>query len=62
MIVRITVVVTLVVEVVVWLGGGGGSVLPGECIIPANAETVSATVRIDTAHVRHNLFICCGAS
>lgn len=56
MIVAMTVVVMVVVKVSDWLGGGGGSTAPGECIIPANAETVSVRVRATTAPVRRNLF------
>ena len=61
-IVRITSVVMLVVEVVVqvdssWLGGGGGSTAPGECIIPAKPETASVRLRATTALVRRTLFI-----
>ena len=33
-------------------GGGGGSTTPGECITPANAETVSVRIRTTTEHVR----------
>ena len=42
-------------------GGGGGSALPGECIIPANAETVSVRLRATTAPVLRSFFTC-GAS
>ena len=61
-IVRITSIVTLVVEIVVEvdvasLGGGGGSAAPGECMIPANAETASVILRATTAPVRRNVFI-----
>jgi hypothetical protein len=34
---------------------GGGSVLPGESMVPATAETASAIVKIATAHIRCNL-------
>lgn len=62
MIVAMTVVVMLVVKVSDWLGGGGGgSTTPGECIVPANAETVSVRVRATTAPVRLNL-VTSGAS
>jgi hypothetical protein len=51
--VRITVVVMLVVEVDALGGGGcGGSATPGECIVPAKAETASARLRVTTTHVR----------
>jgi hypothetical protein len=57
-IVRIKVVVTLVVEVEVCsLGGGGGSTAPGECTIPANAETANVRLKATTALVRRNPFI-----
>jgi hypothetical protein len=56
MIVRITVVV-MVVEVDAGGGGGGGSALPGECIIPPNAETVSVRISAIAAQLRRNLFI-----
>ena len=36
---------------------GGGVATPGESIIPANAETESAAVRITTAQVRRSLLI-----
>jgi hypothetical protein len=47
-----------VVEVVVdvSLGVGGGDTAPGEDIVPANAETVSAMLRSVTAHIRRRLF------
>lgn len=62
MTVRIIVVAMSVVVVVdSWLGGGGGSALPGECIIPANADTVRVRLRATTAPVRRSLFTC-GAS
>ena len=38
------------------LGGGAGAATPGESIVPANAETVSATVRVATALARRNFF------
>ena len=44
----------MLVEVDVGLDGGG--LAPGESIVPANAETASATVRTEAAHVRRNLF------
>ena len=56
MIVRITVVVMLAVEVDS-LGGGGGSAAPGECSIPANAETVSVRLSATIMLARRNLFI-----
>ena len=58
-IVTIRVVVTLDVEVdVCSLGAGGGGVAaPGECIIPANAETVSVRVSAMTAPLRRSVFI-----
>jgi hypothetical protein len=34
---------------------GGGSVLPGESIVPATTETASATIRMAAAHVWRNL-------
>ena len=37
------------------LGGGVGDAAPGESIVPANAETASAIVRIAMAHVRRSL-------
>ena len=37
-------------------GGGCGATTPGESIVPATAETASATVRIAAAHVRRSLF------
>ena len=37
------------------LGGGAGAGAPGESIVPANAETESAALRIATAHVRRSL-------
>jgi hypothetical protein len=52
-IVRITVVVMLVEDV--WVGGGGGAATPGESIVPANAETASAVVRIATELTRRNV-------
>ena len=55
-IVRITSVVMLIVEVDS-LGGGGGSTAPGECIIPANAETVSVRLSATAAQLRRSLFI-----
>jgi hypothetical protein len=55
-IVRITSVVMLIVEVDS-LGGGGGSTAPGECIIPANAVTVSVRLSATAAQLRRNLFI-----
>jgi len=61
MMVTITVVVMLVVKIDNSLGGGGGSTAPGECIIPANAGTVSVRVRASTVPIRLNLFTC-GAS
>ena len=62
MIVRITVAAMLVVEVdALDGGGGGGSATPGECMVPANAETASVRLRATTAHVRCNWFTC-GAS
>ena len=59
-IVRITVVVMLLVDDVP-LGGGGGAAMPGEPIVPANAETASAIIRIEIAHARRN-FVTLGAS
>jgi hypothetical protein len=56
MIVRIMVVAMLDVDVCVSLGGGGGDVLPGEEIVPANAETPSAMLNTATAHVWRKLF------
>jgi len=53
MIVRITVVVTLLVAP---LGGVGGDTTPGESIVPPSAETASAIVRIEMAHVRRIFF------
>jgi hypothetical protein len=51
----------MVVEIdVSSLGGGGGSLLPGECIMPAKAEAVSVRLSATTAQLRRNLFICCG--
>jgi hypothetical protein len=38
-------------------GGGGGSTAPGECIIPANADTVSVRLSATAAQLRRNLFI-----
>ena len=61
MIVVMTVVVMLFVKVSDWLGGGGGSTTPGECIVPANEETASIRVRATAAPVRLNVFTC-GAS
>lgn len=49
------VVVTLDVDVCVSLGGGG-DVLPGEEIVPPNAETASAMLKTATAHVWRKLF------
>jgi hypothetical protein len=37
------------------LGGGGGDAMPGESIVPANAEIASAIVRIATALARRKL-------
>src|SRR6185369_6491088 len=54
-IVRITSVVMLVV--IDSFGGGGGSAAPGECIIPANAETVSVRLSATAAQLRLSLFI-----
>lgn len=51
------VVAMLDVDVDVSLGGGGGDATPGDEIVPANAETASAMVRIATAHVWRKLFI-----
>ena len=54
------VVVISIVVVVVDVssgGGGGGSATPGECIIPANAETVSIRLSATAAQLRRNLFI-----
>lgn len=51
------VVVMLDVEVDVSLGGGGGDAAPGEEIVPANAETASAMLRIATAHVWRKVFM-----
>ena len=62
MIVRMTVAVMLVVDGDdAPGGGGGGSTTPGECIVPANAETVSVRIRATTTPDRLNLFTC-GAS
>ena len=66
MIVRMIIVVMSVdvgvdVDVSSLGGGGGGDAAPGECIIPANAETVSVRLRATTAPVRRSLFTC-GAS
>ena len=33
--------------------------MPGESIVPANAEIASVIVRIDTAHTRRVFFIFC---
>src|ERR1051325_11415397 len=61
-IVRIIVVAISVVVVVdvgscsSFGGGGVGSSLPGECMIPAKAETASVRLRATTAPVRRNLF------
>lgn len=55
MIVRLAVVVMLVEDDA--LGGGGGSTTPGECIIPANAETVNVRLRPTAAQLRRNLLI-----
>lgn len=57
MIVRIIVVVRSVdVDVDVSLGGGGGDAAPGECIVPANAETANAMLSTAMVHVRRRLF------
>ncbi len=47
----IVVVRSLDVDVVASLGGGGGEVAVGECIVPelADAETAIARIRIATA-------------
>ena len=50
------VVVTLDVDVSVSFGGGGGDVLPGEEIVPPNAETASAMLKTATAHNWRKLF------
>ena len=52
-------VVTLGIEVDVCSlgGGGGGSTTPGECMIPANAETVSVRLSATAAQLRRNLFM-----
>lgn len=57
MIVRmIGAVMLVVVDVdVSSLGGGGGSTTPGECIVPANTETVSVKLRAATAPIWRNL-------
>ena len=47
----------MLVEVDTLGGGGGGSATPGECIIPANAETVSIRISATAAQLRLNLFI-----
>ena len=39
--------------------GGAGSVLPGELICPAKAETLSVKHRVTTAHVWRKVFIVC---
>lgn len=53
----ITVVVMLVeVDACSLGGGGGGSTTPGECIVPANAETVTIKLRATVALIRRNLF------
>ena len=46
----------LVVEVVCPVGGGG-VVVPGPCIVPANEETARVKLRVTIAPVRRNLFI-----
>ena len=50
------VVVMLDVEVDVSLGGGGGDATPGDDIVPPNAETASAMLKIATAHVWRKVF------
>ena len=46
----------MLVEVdIVWLGVGAGAGVPGESIIPANAEADRTAITIATAHVRCNL-------
>ena len=54
-IVKITVVVT--VDVDVCSVGGGGSTAPGEWSIPANAETVSIRLSARIAPLLRNVFI-----
>ena len=49
----------MLVELVASLGGGGGSVAPGECIIPADAETASVTLSAITAKIRLTGVIRC---
>ena len=44
------------VDVDVSLGGGGGGIAPGECIVPAVADSASTMLRLTTAQVRRKLF------
>ncbi len=47
----------MLVVVVVCPVGGGGVVVPGPCIVPANAETTRVKVKVIIAPVRRNWFI-----
>ena len=42
-------------------GVGDGDATPGECMVPANADTARVRLRAKTAPVWRNLFTC-GAS